>query len=402
MPYSRSECFFALKRFVAIIVVLVVDFISTSHALILLFKAVKSGDFGVVGPQARVLIELAFWLGFTQLYMLLIGKVWHVGLYLFDSLAALEDLQRQRLLYFATVIVDMHRYMYNRDMIYMTESLPVALVMIFKDFVYDVYYFGISASPALQSFALLNIPTWKLLLGTNEARVASSRTYERFIFLLGLVAKFLELPRRITCVFTWTIDCGYPKNTTSSSYRFAETHVKLVNVPVEFGPEFQAWAQRQARERTQNLSVLQHSGQSKKTQSFDYVLACDAVEKSAGRWRKVWQGFQDPGRFSFYPLMTVQIGGIMFCQYQARITIKLASSIMLLLTGMLIRLTPSKDVLNRVQRLRNGLQQGPCFSSISSKWLWSSSCKMAMKRSWHTGSRGLLDCSMSPHSWLCC
>ena len=60
MPYSRSECFFALKRFVVIIVVLVVDFISTSHALILLFKAVKSGDFGVVGPQARVLIELAF------------------------------------------------------------------------------------------------------------------------------------------------------------------------------------------------------------------------------------------------------------------------------------------------------------------------------------------------------
>ena len=38
----------------------------------------------------------------------------------------------------------------------------------------------------------------------------------------------------------------------------------------------------------------------------------------------------------------------MFCRYRARIVIKIASSIMLIATGTLIRMTPSKDVLNRV------------------------------------------------------
>eukprot|EP00913_Durusdinium_trenchii_P026155 g24537.t1 len=63
---------------------------------------------------------------------------------------------------------------------------------------------------------------------------------------------------------------------------------------------------------------------------------------------QVWEGFRDPGRFSFYQFMTVQLGGIMFCRYRARIIIKIASSVMLLAAGTLIRLTPSKDVLNRV------------------------------------------------------
>lgn len=38
----------------------------------------------------------------------------------------------------------------------------------------------------------------------------------------------------------------------------------------------------------------------------------------------------------------------MFCRYRARIIIKIASSLMLLAAGTLIRLTPSKEVLNRV------------------------------------------------------
>ena len=117
-----------------------------------------------------------------------------------------------------------------------------------------------------------------------------------------------------------------------------------MNVPTEFGSRFREWAVKTAKERKKNLSLLKRT----EKPSFDTVLALDAVEKSNGEWRSVWEGFKDPGRFSFYQFMTVQLGGIMFCRYRARIIIKIASSIMLLAAGTLIRLTPSKDVLNRV------------------------------------------------------
>lgn len=42
--------------------------------------------------------------------------------------------------------------------------------MVFKDFVYDIYNFGISSSPALQSAKLMGIPTWKIFLGQSQAR----------------------------------------------------------------------------------------------------------------------------------------------------------------------------------------------------------------------------------------
>lgn len=58
-----------------------------------------------------------------------------------------------------------------------------------------------------------------------QARVASSRAYEICIFLVGLLADFLELPKFLTSIFTWTIDCDYPKQTHSSKFCFAETQV---------------------------------------------------------------------------------------------------------------------------------------------------------------------------------
>ncbi|CAK8987648.1 Lipase_3 domain-containing protein [Durusdinium trenchii] len=345
--YSREERFFATKRFVVIIVILVADliFISSSHLVLLLFKAFGDGEFGAPDPLVRAIVELAFLLGFMQVYLPLLGKVWQIGLLLFDTLAPMKDLQRQRMLYFATVILDMHRYMYVREMMYATDSVTVVICMVFKDFVYDVYNFGMCSSPALQSAWLMGVPTWKLFLGASEVRVASSRIYETCIFVVKLLSDFLELPRCLTRVFTWTIDCGYPKHTSSKSFCFAETEVKLVNVPSDFGAEFKEWAYKTAKDRQQNRFILQSEDAHS---SFDTVIARDAVEKSNGEWRKVWEGFRDPGLFSFYQFMTVQLSGIIFCRYRARIIIKIASSIMLLTTGTLIRLTPSKDVLNRV------------------------------------------------------
>ena len=51
----------------------------------------------------------------------------------------------------------------------MAEFVPVVCFMTFKDFLYDVYHFGISSSPALQSAKLMRIPTWQLFLGVSEA-----------------------------------------------------------------------------------------------------------------------------------------------------------------------------------------------------------------------------------------
>jgi len=112
---------------------------------------------------------------------------------------------------------------------------------------------------------------------TSRARAATSRYYEALVFVIGVCADFLELINRATCVFTWTIDYGYPEKTTTANFCFAETRV-----------------------RKQNLSVLKCTEKS----SFDTTLARDAVEKSNGEWRSVWHGFQDPGRFSFSQFMT--------------------------------------------------------------------------------------------------
>ena len=159
--------------------------------------------------------------------MPLLGKVWQIGLLLFDTLAPMRDIKRQRMLYFAQVILDMHRYMYVREMLqpdlpkscsilhvaqityffhlpsnsitlatsailhivnmiqtwfhrkcsfffivslrYMTEFPVIAFLVIFKDFVYDIYHFGMSSSPALQAAELMGNPTWKIFLGQSEA-----------------------------------------------------------------------------------------------------------------------------------------------------------------------------------------------------------------------------------------
>eukprot|EP00438_Fugacium_kawagutii_P018358 Skav220714 [mRNA] locus=scaffold1850:53263:58042:- [translate_table: standard] len=242
VQYAKDERFFAFKRFVVIIVIMVADviFISSSHLVLLMFKAFRDGDFGRVDPLARALVELAFLVGFVQ------GEC--------------------------------HAF------------VPAEI-----------------------------------------ARIASSRAYEICAFLAGLLADFLELPRVLTSIFTWTIDLHYPKQSGSIKFCFAETQVKFINVPTDFGEDFRQWANETARDRKENRFIL-HQGEQAHS-SFDTV----------------WEGFRDPGLFSFYQFMTVQLGGIMFCRYRARIIIKIASSVMLIAVGTLIRVTPSKDVLNRVR-----------------------------------------------------
>lgn len=68
VQYAKDERFFAFKRFAVIIVIMVADviFISSSHLVLLLFKAFRDGDFGTMDPLARALVELAFLVGFMQ------------------------------------------------------------------------------------------------------------------------------------------------------------------------------------------------------------------------------------------------------------------------------------------------------------------------------------------------
>ena len=184
-------------------------------------------------------------------------------------------------------------------------------------------------------------------------------------------------------------------------YFYSKLHLEVMR--------FKEWAQKTAKDRQENRFILNTGDENPDSQqcSFETVMARDAVEKSKGEWRQagfgekvecfevfwlffqfwkvrgiwrrvgknakmwlisfrilrfrtlqekscfsinsqVWEGFRDPSRFSFYQFMTVQLGGIMFCRYRARIIIKIASSIMLIATGMAIRSTPSKEVLNRI------------------------------------------------------
>ena len=68
VQYGRSERFFAFKRFAVIIVILVADliFISSSHMVLLFFKAFKDGSFGSLESGVESLVEVLFLLGFMQ------------------------------------------------------------------------------------------------------------------------------------------------------------------------------------------------------------------------------------------------------------------------------------------------------------------------------------------------
>ena len=344
--YRPHERFFALKRYVVIIVILVADliFISSSHTFVLLFKAYSHGDFGL--PESRVfrsLLDLLWLLAFTQLYMAFLGKVWQVGLFLFDTLAPFPDLIRQRMLYFATVILDMHRYMYLREMIYMTSSIEVVAFVILKEMIFDIYHFGIKTSPAFQSLQLMGVPSWQVFLGISKLRWSKYRCLERLTCLLSLFASFLEVPKELVAVFTWTIDAEYPHGTATYYFYFAETKVKLINVPATFDEKFRAWAFTKNAERERAAKSIRPT-----PVRFDLALANDAVHHSSEEWGKVCSMFADPCRFRFFQQLTIQLGGIVFCRYWPRMGCKLASSLMLLLAGPMIRLSPSKDVLNYV------------------------------------------------------
>lgn len=88
-------------------------------------------------------MELLWVSAFSQIYLPLLAKVWQIGLILFDTLAPLDDLQRHAMLYFATVMMDMHRYMYLREMLTIAEFGVVAAIVVVKDMLHDVYQFGI-------------------------------------------------------------------------------------------------------------------------------------------------------------------------------------------------------------------------------------------------------------------
>ena len=141
-------------------------------------------------------------------------------------------------------------------------------------------------------------------------------------------------------MFTWTIDAGYPHETETCDFYFAETKVQITNMPAKFDQAFKHWTAKGEKRQEALAELFQGT-------PFDVALAFDAMDKSTGEWGKVWDGFSD--RFKLYQLLTIQLGGIMFCRFWPRITIKLASSVMILAAGVMIRLSSSKEVMNFVR-----------------------------------------------------
>lgn len=74
---------------------------------------------------------------------------------------------------------------------------------------------------------MVQVATVQSLCETWQARIASSRAYEACVFFVGLLADFLELPRVLTSIFTWTIDLRYPNQSGSVKFCFAETQVGM-------------------------------------------------------------------------------------------------------------------------------------------------------------------------------
>ena len=150
-----EERFFAFKRYVILVIVLVGDlfFISTSLVYTFVFFMFQRGELGYYPETwlAARACEVGWIVGFSSVYMVLLGKIWQLAIFLCNRFAPMDDLQHQRFLYFATVILDMHRIMYSREIFTGLKGYLLFFLVVGKDFMHSMYHFAIKATATFQA-----------------------------------------------------------------------------------------------------------------------------------------------------------------------------------------------------------------------------------------------------------
>merc|ERR1719265_1723817 len=106
----------AFVRYVLLCVVIIGDliFIATSLVYVWFVFYMKTNPYEL-SDTMQLVMQLVLVFCFGNVYIPLLGKIWWVAIMLIDQLCPMDVLKRQRLFYFATLILDMHRIMYARQ-----------------------------------------------------------------------------------------------------------------------------------------------------------------------------------------------------------------------------------------------------------------------------------------------
>ncbi len=149
------------------------------------------------------LVDLGLVCGFTQVYMPLLGKCWGLAIYLMDSFAPMPDEVRQRLFYLATLILDMHRVMYLRQIFTGLRSPYMFFLILLKDAAYEYYHFALKTDANYGTLVLL-------IFQKPKYKILNMRLWEQqLIYFIENWVAALEGPKRLLAAFHLTMDCGF-------------------------------------------------------------------------------------------------------------------------------------------------------------------------------------------------
>eukprot|EP00971_Amphidinium_carterae_P042618 837942-Amphidinium_carterae.1 len=114
----------------------------------------------------------------------------------------MQDLQHQRFIYFATVICDMHRLVYSRELFANLNSMLLFYAILLKDFNYMIYQFGIKAHPLWQTLMVgIFHPD-----GITQAGGQQGRALMAAMKLIQFFAELMEFPKTWLSWHRETID----------------------------------------------------------------------------------------------------------------------------------------------------------------------------------------------------
>jgi len=342
--YTRDR-WFAFKRYLILVIVLVGDlfFISTSLVYTFFFFKFQRNELGW-HPESWIAergCEVAWIVGFSIFYMALLGKIWQFAIWLCNKFAPMDDLQHQRFLYFATVILDMHRIMYSRQIFMGLHGYLIFCLALGKGFLHNMVHFAIKSTPTYQAGTMITFLTKGEGKKGKKHQIFENIWVDRFVKALTTFDWVVGIPNRMLAVFHWDIDAGYRNFTdqkkTKLRYFCCDTMMHLKNLPSTYsnGLEESDSQQKWWATDEQNNTFDQ--------QQIDELMVSEGGTKHSGAIAVC-----QPWRVKFYEQICVRLNGIIFTRYLTRIIIKFASSLCYLITGFLIRKTPSSKILNMV------------------------------------------------------
>jgi hypothetical protein len=351
----KQNRFFAFKRYIILTVILVGDlfFIATSHVYVYYFfeyqRDPATATLSQDSPVTAGLIEMGWIFGFTLLYMKLLGKIWEFAVFMMHYVAPMEDYQHQRLVFFATVILDMHRIMYSREIFTGLKTFVMFYIILVYYFSYDFYQFGIKSWTSWQALIMM---MWLPHDQQTEVHLSTKPWVNKLLKVFKVYSDILEWPKRLLVIFHWDIDAGGdPGHSKTVTFFNCDNMIFIKNAPsclVGGNEEKSAAWWKKAPEKTEGGLAVEGGKNSKRDQTLMEDTMGEEDLKAAAAQKSEFAPLCDPWRIKFYESLSIRISGIIFTRYRVRSTIKMISALCFLWTSLLVRQTGSKEVLNTV------------------------------------------------------